>query len=92
MATIAAPGNGRIGSSLATADSQLAHDLDGTGPMLVAVHGITVRRPGPSVLRSWIESGCHQTVGSGRFDRFVAAVHAELLVDVPQVRADRIDR
>ncbi|MFD7013708.1 alpha/beta fold hydrolase [Streptomyces sp. NPDC059928] len=44
MTTVAVLGSGRVGGNLATADNQLAHDLDGTGPMLVAVHGITENR------------------------------------------------
>ncbi|MEY9895067.1 pimeloyl-ACP methyl ester carboxylesterase [Catenulispora sp. MAP5-51] len=44
MTTNAVLGNGRVGGNLAAANNLLAHDLDGTGPMLVAVHGITENR------------------------------------------------
>ena len=44
MTTIEVLGKDSVGGNLATADNQLAHDLDGTGPMLVAVHGVTENR------------------------------------------------
>jgi len=44
MTTVAVPENGRAEGNLAAADHQLAHDLDGTGPVLVAVHGLTENR------------------------------------------------
>lgn len=37
------------------ADDQLAHDLNGTGPMLVAVHGIT------EIRRFWDPFTCSST-------------------------------
>src|SRR6185312_15945476 len=44
MTTVAVPENGRAEGNLAAADHQLAHDLEGTGPVLVAVHGLTENR------------------------------------------------